>query len=398
MPSAGFRRRAIVAIAIALGGLAASSIGQTNDDTVVLSAKLDAEGLSQMLVPIRINGHTFWCNADSGGSRVLSLDIAKAIKAGLQPNASGTNAGVGPEVSRDQRIRGAEVAIGPVVLPDTPIVLVPRPPVVPDIDCVLGLGLLPAYAVEFDYLTPSVRLIPSARFRPSEGAVSIPITVDRVAMPSAKVQLRIDETSSVDATLTVDTGASYYDVVLLKPFIDGNRVSERIGTIVPRFSDTPGMMIAAARAAAVTVGSFEVRGPVTALISTRSGGTFVADGLLGTGFLRRFKVTFDYSRQQLWLEPNGRWREPQLFDASGTDLRPTDAHEIVVVAVGADSAASAAGLRVGDVLKQVDGRPVSTMTLGDIQEAFFRSDQTCTIQIARDGHLQTATLRLRRRL
>jgi len=398
MSSAGFARPAIAAITLGLTCVAASAVAQTDDDAVVLSAKLDAEGASQMLIPIRAKGHTFWCNADSGGSRVLSLDLAKALNAGLQPNATGTNAGVGPEVSRDQRIRGVEVEIGSVVLPDTTIVLVPRPPVVPDIDCVLGLGLLPDFAIEFDYLTPSVRLIPSARFRPAAGAVSIPITIDRVAMPSTRVRLRLGETSSVEATLTIDTGASYYDVVLLRPFIDANRVMERIGPVVPRFSDTAGMTIAAARATALTVGPFEVDGPVTALISTPSGGTFSADGLLGTGFLRRFKVTFDYSRQQLWLEPNGQSRRPQLFDASGIEVRPTDAHEFAIVAIATDSAASAAGLRVGDLLKQVDGRPARDMTFGEIQGAFNRVDKTCTVQIERDGRLQTATLHLRRRL
>jgi hypothetical protein len=398
MSSAVFACRAIATITLGLAWVGSSASAQIEDGGVVLSAKLDAEGASQMLIPIRVKGHTFWCNADSGGSRVLSLDIAKALNAGLQPNATGTNAGVGPEVSRDQRIRGVEVEIGSVVLPDTTIVLAPRPPVVADIDCVLGLGLLPDYAIEFDYLTPSVRLIPSPRFHPAAGAVAIPITIDRVAMPSTKVRLRLGDTSSVDATLTVDTGASYYDVVLLKPFMDANRVTERIGAVVPRFSDNAGMTIAAARATTVTVGPFDVDGPVTALIATRSGGTFTADGLLGTGFLRRFKVTFDYSRQQLWLEPNGRSRGPQLFDASGIEVRPTDAHELAIVAVAADSAASAAGLRVGDLLEQVDGRPARDMTLGEIQDAFNRVEQTCTVQIQRGDHVQSVTLHLRRRL
>src|SRR5436190_23445814 len=44
---------------------------------------------------------------------------------------------------------------------------------------------------------------------------------------------------------------------------------------------------------------------------------------------------------------------------------------LVVVAVAADSAGSAADLRVGDVLKQLDGRPVSRMTIGEIPDAFF---------------------------
>jgi len=37
----------------------------------------------------------------------------------------------------------------------------------------------------------------------------------------------------------IDTGASDYDFVLLKPFIDANHVTGRIGKVTPRFSDAP---------------------------------------------------------------------------------------------------------------------------------------------------------------
>jgi PDZ domain-containing protein len=387
----------VVAAALATGVFVSSASAQPIEGGIVLPAKLDREGLSQMLIPMRVSGHTFWCSADSGNNRVLSLDITKALNAGLQPNGVGTNAGVGPAVSRDQRIRGVDVEIGSVVLKDVTIVLDAKPTVVPDIDCVLGLGLLPEYAIEFDYLAPSVRLIPSARFRAAAAAVSVPIALDRVATPSTKVRLRIGE-GTAEATLIVDTGASYYDVVLLKPFIDANHVADRVGTLVSRFSDAPGMTIGAARAPSISVGPFDVDGPVVALILTPSGGTYISDGLLGAGFLRRFKVTFDYSRQQLWLEPNGRTRGPQLFDASGIEVRPTADHEFAIVAVAADSAASVAGVRLRDVLKRVDGRPAREMTLGEIQAAFNRAGTTCTVQVEREGRLQTATLHLRRRL
>ena len=386
-------------LVITVSVLASSAAVQSDHQGEVrLPAKLDAEGASQMLIPVRVKEHTFWCNADSGGSRVLSLDLTKALNAGLEANATGTNAGVGPEVSRDQRVRGVTVEIGSIVLHDATLVLVNRPTVVPDIDCVLGLGLLPDYAIEFDYLTPSVRLIPASGFRPPAGAVAIPITMDRSATPSAKVRIRFGGTDPVEATLMIDTGASYYDLVLLKPFVDANRVGDRIGAVLPRFSDSPGMTIGAGRASAVTLGPFEITGPVAALIATPSGATFSVDGLLGTGFLRLFTLTFDYGRQQLWLRPNGRPTGPQPFDASGIELRPTEAHEFAIVAIAPDSAASIAGLHVGDLLKQVDGRPARDMNLGQIQDVFNRVDETCTVQIERGGRLQTARLHLRRRL
>jgi membrane-associated protease RseP (regulator of RpoE activity) len=158
------------------------------------------------------------------------------------------------------------------------------------------------------------------------------------------------------------------------------------------------MSIAATRATTLSVGPFEISGPVAALISTGSGGTFSVDGLLGTGFLRRFKVTFDYSHQQIWFEPNGRPRDPQVFDASGIEVRPTEAHEFAIVAVAPDSPAAEANLRVGDVLKEIDGRRTRDMTLGDIQDAFSRAGVTCTVQMERGTHVDKATLPLRRRL
>ena len=109
-------------------------------------------------------------------------------------------------------------------------------------------------------------------------------------------------------------------------------------------------------------------------------------------------MTFDYSRQQLWLKPNGRLSGPQPFDASGIEARPTEAHEFVIVAIAPDSPASLAGLRVGDLLKQVDGRPARDMNLGQIQDVFNRVGEICTVHIERDGRTQTAKLHLRRRL
>jgi hypothetical protein len=64
----------------------------------------------------------------------------------------------------------------------------------------------------------------------------------------------------IDATVMIDTGASYYDLVLLKPFVDANRVSDRIATVVPRFSDSPGMTIVAGHPSAVMLGPFEITG------------------------------------------------------------------------------------------------------------------------------------------
>ena len=144
------------------------------DRPVVVAAKVDAEGLSLLLVPIKVGTTTFWCNVDSGGSWVFSIDRKKALQAGLRPNATGSIAGAGAEVVEDQRVRGATAEIGSLALRDVTLVMVDIPKVVPDMDCVFGLGLLHDYVVEFDYLTPALRIFNADTFRPSPDAVSLP--------------------------------------------------------------------------------------------------------------------------------------------------------------------------------------------------------------------------------
>jgi hypothetical protein len=367
------------------------------DRPVVISAKVDAEGLSLLLVPIKVGATTFWCNVDSGGSWVFSIDRKKALQAGLQPNATGSIAGVGPEVVEDQRVRGVTAEIGSLALRDMTLVMVDIPKVVPDMDCVFGLGLLHDYVVEFDYVTPALHIFNADTFRHSPAAVSLPFELDRFRNPHLTGRVRLGTDESVAGDFMLDTGGGYYSVVVTKPFIDANHLQERVGTVVPQVADTPGLVLAAARPAAMTVGPFEVAGPIAALILTRSRG-IIEDGLIGTGFLRRFAVTFDYTRKQVWLEPNHRLHEQQPFDASGLEFRRNGDDAYAVAAVASGSPGDKAGLHTGDVLTQIDEHDARDLTLGEIKALMSRPGVICMVKINRQGIARAVTVALTIRL
>ena len=182
--------------------------------------------------------------------------------------------------------------------------------------------------------------------------------------------------------------------VLMKPFIDANRVLSRVGTVVAQVSDHPGMALAAARLAAVSVGPFEIADPVAALVLTPSAG-IIQDGVVGAGFFKRFTVTFDYTRKQMWLEPNARLHERQLFDASGLEFRPTANGGYAVAAVIPGSPGAENDLRVGDLLLEIDGRSARELSLGDIKAVLSRPTGTAVLRVEREGSTRMATLRLK---
>jgi C-terminal processing protease CtpA/Prc len=57
-----------------------------------------------------------------------------------------------------------------------------------------------------------------------------------------------------------------------------------------------------------------------------------------------------------------------------------------------------AGLRVGDILRQVDGCNAADLSHAEIKEILSRAGTTCTVTVERQGTMKTATLQLRRRL
>jgi hypothetical protein len=78
------------------------------------------------------------------------------------------------------------------------------------------------------------------------------------------------------------------------------------------------------------LGPFVVKHPLTGFIRVGE----IADpgkaGNIGGRFLRRFRVIFDYSRQQMILEPNRFYSEPEESDMSGATLNSEPPHYRVI--------------------------------------------------------------------
>jgi hypothetical protein len=392
MAHASYRTRRFL---IALGLLLLSAQpARAQTPAFVVPAKFDAEGLGQFLVPLTVRGKVFWCGLDSGGSWVFRLDTAEALAAGLTPNSSGFNSGPGPDVIRDERVRGVTAQLGGLVLPNLTIVLTALPEIVPDMDCVFGLGILQDHVAQFDYAKPELRLFEAGSFQPPPKAAAVAFELDRNRLPYLRTTVRLAGDDSVAASMILDTGASYYGAVLMKHFIEAQDVRRRAGPVVAQASNTPGLVLSAVRLGALRVGTFEMHGPIAALLDNPSAGP-LHDGLIGAGFFRHFTVTFDYGRRQMWLEPTAPLPARQVFDASGVDFAHAPNGRYRVHDVIAGTPAAGAGIQKGDILVSLDGRDARQLTIGEIKEALRASGATRTLIVMRGDAPHTITLLLK---
>lgn len=83
----------------------------------------------------------------------------------------------------------------------------------------------------------------------------------------------------------------------------------------------------------------------------------VEQGNLGTTILERFRCTFDYANGKLWLEPGQRFAAHEAFTRSGLSFTRW-AGVVVVFRVVKDAPAEAAGLKLRDVIRAINGKGI----------------------------------------
>ena len=299
---------------------------------------------------------------DTGSINIISQDAAKAL--GVVPlghtaklgAADGGSVGVRPTTVRTIRI-------GDVTLHDQPFVIMNLPTMPGEPIAVLGYEFLQRLVVKIDYEHNRMTMYDPAQFVFSGKGVAVPMLVN---------QRTLSANGSVDGfkgLFALDTGN---DVALeLEPnFVRANDLLDRTRA---RFHGYAGRGYAGplpdsyyARIRKLKIGDAEVD-EIAANLAQGNPHPDEPDGNLGRSVLDQFNSTFDLSRSMLYLEKNANWG-PVPFNRAGIVVDPQD-DGMQVMTVLAGSPGEAAGLQVGDVITEIDGKKLED---AQDQSAFTR--------------------------
>ena len=118
------------------------------------------------------------------------------------------------------------------------------------------------------------------------------------------------------------------------------------------------------------------------------------EGNVGSGFLKRFVVTFDYAHQTMYLKPIvPAPMDAGRFDRSGMWINAgPDGYAVTDVAAGGPAAQ--AGIAVGDVITALDGQPVRAEGLSDARISLRARPVGTKVRVAlkRGAEAKTVTL------
>ena len=367
---------------------------------------------ARLYVPVRVplggQGSTVrWFIFDTGAQPTV-LDAALADSMGVHVTPSGTTTGAGGGTTRvgDGGLLTLDVSgipLGPVSVRIAPLDSLLGATSGRDIPGIIGSRFFREHVVQLDFDSLVVRADDARTFRPPRAAVVVPLDVEG-DIPYARGWLTTADGRRVSLRMLVDLGAKS-TLLLTEPFIRAQRLEGAFASHVesPLGAGMGGVTryaFARAPLLEIATSSVPLRMP-DALVGLSVRGTLRStgyDGLLGADFLARYRVTFDYARRRMYLEPRVPVPPRVELDMSGLYLLTDRASRgIIVQEVRPGSPADSAGVRPGDALVALDGQSAAEMSLAAVRR-LLRSEngRVVRLTLARDGRTREAALTLRR--
>lgn len=332
---------------------------------------------NHIFIDVRVDGKgPFPFFVDTGGHDILTPPTASAL--GLKPIGATISGGAGEKTQTSGYTKVHILALGEATMSDQTVLILDMSPVAVEgfqPGGMVGFEMFQRFVVRIDYGAGTLTLIDPKRFDPRDAGVAIPFDFyDH--MPQVKGQV-----AGIPARFNIDTG-SRSEVTLTRPYVEANRLRQRTPQSI---TTTDGWGVGGpSRSQVARVPSLELGGitvpDVIAGLNMQAKGVFSDanfDGNIGSGLLKRFVVTFDYSHRMMYLKPLAHPSDDVgTFDRAGMWINlGADGYAVMDVAAGGPAAT--AGLAVGDVITSIDGRKPGELSLADARK-LLRTTSTGT--------------------
>lgn len=355
-------------------------------------------------IPFQMTGRHLYVTAkvnDSGpyhfifdtGAGGTVIDTGRAKDLSLRSSGSIPAGGAGEKTVNASVHQGVKVQMNGMPVKETTAFGIPLEMVASfdgrEVDGILGYDLFGKSVVEFDYANSKILIHDPKEFKYDGPGEKLPfdLVMNHVRIKATVVQPGKDP---VEGVFTIDTGgantvainspfAKEHDLMLpeqkaMQPIKVGAGVGGPVHGVLSRIGE-------------LRIGNVTIPHPITSFVTDKSG-YFAGNGFAGTlgaGILKRFKVIINYPAKEIIFEKNASFSEPDNEGINGVAFQamPPDFHPIKVSEVWDGLPAAEAGVKTGDVLLELNGKPAENCTLEDIRTATRAAGKTVKLKLKR---------------
>ena len=316
---------------------------------------------------------------DTGGHASLSTTLAASLNISATGRQEMTGGGAG--FSQTGVAQVASLSIGAATITNQPVTVAGFFAAAPSVEGVNAQGMLgyeffARFVTRIDYGARTITFIDPKHFVPTDAGVAIPLLFFN-QMPVVNGSY-----NGISAQFHIDTGARM-PLMLTGPFVAQHNLRTKatrgveslvgIGVGGPSFGFVT-------HGGVLKIGDVMVDAPLT-IFNLDKGGSGAADAFpnnIGAGILKRFVVTLDYGNYLIYLKPiPGLIADLDTFDRSGMWING-DGDGFKILYISAGTPAEQAGLKPGDLIVGVNGKPAAELRLFDVRQQ-LRDDPPGTV-------------------
>lgn len=262
-----------------------------------------------------------------------------------------------------------------------------------DVHGIVGYELFSRFIVTIDYEKKELTLSRPERFRQRRNQQVIPMTIEDTK-PYVKTTITMNDSIRVKVKLLIDSGASH-GLILEPDSNDSLAVPKRhINSIIGR--GLGGIITGKiGRIDAMALGKYSVDNivanfpdPNSYMDTLKNSRIVKRNGAIGGEVLSRFKVTFNFPQEKLYLHKNASFRKKFYYNLSGITLKAKGSRlqHFEITDIREKSPAENAGMVVGDLVTTINGISTAALNLNQIN-SFFNSKpgKRIVIEFERDG-------------
>jgi len=298
---------------------------------------------------------------DTGGLNVVTPNLARQLGLAVQGDMDAR--GAGADTMKAGMTRVERVDLGQATLKDQAFMSLPLDSMATvegmDMPGMIGFETFRRFVTRIDYGNKTITLIDPKRFDPKDAGTAVPINFDG---NDVEVQ---GSYNGISGRFIIDTGARQ-TLTLGTPFVAANHLA---GAAMKSGEATTGWGVGGPTKSYVIhggrlmIGDVAVDRPLVLLSTDKKGDAAASElaGNIGGGILKRFVVTFDYERNRMYLKPvAGEIADLDTFDRAGMWFN-VNAEGYTIVDVTKGTPADEAGLKAGDEITAVDGKPATSL-------------------------------------